>query len=166
MGNSISIERDFSEALRVLTRLGVERYKIQKRLLGSIGTKGKNEAKKAYSSYGLKKRTGALYKSISRKVYKNGKAVVVEAKARNERGVYYGYALSKGSRIRPRKGNKDGFLHFSLSGKWIKAKEVKLKERDFIEEPVRKYLESAKFKRDLDALVEKQIERIEKEEKK
>ena len=158
----LSIEADISEAISMLTKLGAKEKRTLKKVLSQIGTDAKNKARKAYKSTGLGIGTGELKKSIIRKVLKNGKEVLISAKARNERNIFYGYALAKGSLIRPK--NADA-LHFQIDGKWITAKEVKLKEHDFIVSPVKDYLQSSAFKEKLDKVVQKEIDRIEKESK-
>lgn len=156
----LSIEADISDAIKMLTELGAKEKRTLKKVLSQIGTDAKNKARKAYKSSGLGKGTGELKKSIIRKVLKNGKEVLISAKARNERNIFYGYALAKGSTIRPKNGEA---LHFQIDGKWITVKEVKLKEHDFISAPVKDYLQSTAFKEKLDKVIEKEIDRIEKE---
>jgi hypothetical protein len=158
---SVSVETDLSDALRYLESLGAHRDKTMRRMLSGIGTAAKNQVKKAYKSYGLSKGTGALYKSISRKVIRSGKAVIVEAKAQSERNnVFYGYALAKGARITAKDG---GYLTFQKDGKWIKVHSVTLPERDFVAAPVKRYLSSPAFGAKLDQLMQKELKRIEKE---
>lgn len=160
---SISVETDLSEPLRYLEKLGANRHKVMRRLLGGVGTVARSQVKKAYKSYGLSKGTGALYKSISRRVLRSGKGVIVEAKATSDtNNVFYGYALAKGAEIRAKDG---GYLTFQKEGKWIKVHSVQLPERDFVASPVKKYLASSEFKTKLDQLVQREVTRIEKESK-
>ena len=160
---SVSVETDLAEALGYLEDLGAKRHKAMRRILGGIGTAAKNQVRKAYKSHGLSKGTGALYKSITRRVIRSGKAVIVEAKASSqETKVFYGYALAKGARITARDG---GYLAFQKDGKWVRVHSVKLPERDFVAAPVKKYLSTTAFKAKLDALVQKEVDRIEKEAK-
>ena len=156
----ISIETDIADAIDVLISLGQKEKSTMRKVLGAVGTDAKNKAKKAYKKAGLEKHSGELYKSIIRKILKNGKEVLISAKARNTRNIFYGYALAKGSVIRAR--DKD-YLRFQIDGKWRSAKEVKLKEHDFIEKPVRDYLASTAFKEKFDKVVQKEIDKIEKE---
>ena len=160
---SISVQAELDEALSYLEGLGANRDKMLRRLLGGIGTAARAQVRKAYKSQGLSKGTGALYKSISRRVIRSGKAVIVEAKASSEQNkVFYGYALAKGARITARDG---GWLTFQKDGKWVRVHEVKLPERDFVAAPVKKYLSSTAFKTKLDQLVQREVARIEKESK-
>jgi len=160
---SVSVETELSEALTYLESLGANRHKAMRRILGGIGTAARSQVRKAYKSQGLSKGTGALYKSISRRVIRSGKAVIVEAKASSEKTkVFYGYALAKGARISAKEG---GYLTFQKDGKWIRVHSVKLPERDFVAAPVKKYLSSTAFKTKLEALVQREVARIEKENK-
>ena len=81
---SYSVETDLSEPLKYLQNLGVSKHKVMRRMLSGIGTAAKNQVKKAYKSYGLSKGTGSLYKSITRRVLRSGKGVLVEAKAQTD----------------------------------------------------------------------------------
>ena len=74
--------------------------------------------------------------------------------------MFYGYALAKGARI---KAKNTEYLSFQKDGKWIRAKEVKLPERDFVARPVEEYLKTQAFRDRLDSLVQKEIDRIERE---
>lgn len=158
---SVSIETDLAEALGYLESLGANRHKAMRRILGGIGTAARSQVRKAYKSQGLSKGSGALYKSISRRVIRSGKAVIVEAKAASDKTkVFYGYALAKGSRITAKDG---GWLTFQKDGKWVRVHSVKLPERDFVAAPVKNYLGTTAFKTKLDQLVQREVARIEKE---
>lgn len=156
----ISIQADISESINFLEKLGADRKKTLRRILSGVGSDARNKAKKAYKSSGLNQRSGTLYRSISRKIVSRGQAVMIEAKAQNEKNIFYGYALTKGSKITAPEGKS---LSFQINGKWIKAKSVQLKAHDFIEQPVKRYLDSNAFKVKVDKLVDKEIARIEKE---
>lgn len=155
-----SVKTEFDEALKLLEKLGGDRKKMMRRLLSGIGTSAKAKVKKAYKTYGLHKNSGELYKSIKSRVVRSGRGVIIDAKAQRDEGVFYGYALAKGARITAKDG---GFLSFQKDGKWIRAKEVKLPERDFVARPVEEYLKTQAFRDRLDSLVQKEIDRIEKE---
>ena len=160
---SVSIEADISEPLRYLESLGAHKHKSMRRILSGVGTAAKNQVKKAYKGYGLAKGTGSLYKSITRRVLRSGKGVLVEAKAQSEKTkIFYGYSLAKGAKITAKNGD---YLTFQKDGKWIKVHSVKLPERDFVAKPVEKYLLSSAFNQKLDQLVQKELDRIEKENK-
>lgn len=155
----LSVEADIKEPLEFLTELGGKEKTVMRHILSGIGTSAKNEAKRAYRPAGLSKRSGELYKSITRKVLKSGKGVIVEAKARSQKNIFYGYALSKGSTITAKNGR---FLTFQIDGKWIRKHEVKLTETNFIVAPVEKYLISKEFRDRLDVLVDREVKKIEK----
>ncbi len=158
---SVSVQAELDEALAYLEGLGAKRDKAMKRILGGIGTAARSQVRKAYKSHGLAKGTGALYKSISRRVIRSGKAVIVEAKASSDKTkVFYGYALAKGARITAKDG---GWLTFQKDGKWVRVHSAKLPERDFVAAPVKKYLSTTAFKTKLDQLVQREVARIEKE---
>lgn len=160
---AISIETEISEALQVLEDLGARKHTVMRRVLSRIGTAAKNQVKKAYKSYGLSKGTGALYKSISKKVIRSGKAVIVEAKAQSEKNqVFYGYAIAKGAKITATNG---AYLTFQIDGKWKKVHSVQLPARDFVATPVKRYLASPAFGQKLDQLVDREIKRMEKRKK-
>ena len=157
-----SVKTEFDSALRLLEMMGADRKKIMRRLLSGIGTSAKAKVRKAYKTYGLNKDTGELYRSISRRVVRSGKGVIVEAKARtqDDGNIFYGYALAKGAKITAKDG---GYLTFQKDGKWVKVHEVKLPERDFGVRPVEEYLKTQAFRDRLDSLVQKEIDRIERE---
>lgn len=156
----LSIEADISKPLKMLSELGAKEKRTLRRVLSAIGTDAKNKARKAYRGNGLRKVSGELNRSIIRKMLKSGQEVLISAKARNERNIFYGYALAKGSLIRAR--NADA-LRFQIDGKWITKQEVKLSEHDFIVSPVRDYLSSTAFREKLDKVIQREIDRIEKE---
>ncbi len=157
---SVSIETDIAESLKFLENLGANKDKAMRRILSGVGTAAKNQVKKAYKSYGLSKGTGALYKSISKKVIRSGKAVIVEAKAQSQKDkVFYGYALAKGAHITAKQGE---YLTFQIDGKWKKVHSVILPEHDFVATPVKKYLTSPAFGQKLNQLVQREVNRIEK----
>jgi hypothetical protein len=161
---TFSVETDISEALSYLESLGANRHKSMRRILSSIGVASKNEVKKAYKSWALSKRSGSLYKSIRSKVIRSGKAVVIDASAHSQTNkVFYGYSLAKGALIEA-KANK--YLTFQIDGKWKKVHSVQLPERDFVVTPVKKYLATTAFKQKLDQIVQREINRLEKDKTK
>lgn len=158
----VSIQADISEPVRMLTELGAKKTSVMRSILSGIGTAAKKPVKSAYRQVGLKKRTGALYKSIQKKVFKNAKAVMVQAKAQRDGKTFYGYALACGSKITAK--NKK-CLTFQIDGKWIRTHSIQLKAHDFVEAPVKRYLLSSDFKAKLDQLVAKEVVKIEKKAK-
>ena len=158
-GQMLSVETDISEVLDTLEDLGGRRSTMMRHLLSGIGTAAKNEVRKRYKSFGLTKGTGQLFKSIKRKVFRNGKAVLIQAKAQRDGSVFYGYALAKGSAITAKKGK---YLTFQIDSKWVKVHSVKLPERDFVVEPVGRYLRTTDFQTRVDELMQREISKIEK----
>ena len=158
MADYISVETDLTEVMELFDNLEKGQNRIRRNILAGVGTSAKNRVKKAYKSYGLQKGTGALYKSIKRKVIRSGKAVIIEPTARNKQ-VLYGYALAKGSAIRAK---SDDYMTFQIQGKWVKVHEVKLPERNYVSEPVNDYLKSTALRSQLDKLAQREIEKLEK----
>ena len=71
----IGIKAEISDAMAVFNGLDVNRKAIQKKILASVGTGGKQAIRRNYRSV-LKKRSGTLYKSIRSYVKRNASAVV------------------------------------------------------------------------------------------
>ena len=103
----------------MLQKLGARKTQVMKRMLGKIGTAAKAPVRRAYRSTGLRRRTGALYRSIRSKVMRSGAAVIVSAGALRDGKVLYGYALAKGSVIDAGKGK---LLAFQIDGKWVRTR--------------------------------------------
>ena len=159
MADFVSIQTDFSEAMQLFENLEKGQKTIRRHLLAGVGTSAKNKVKKLYKTYGLKNGTGALFKSIKRKVIRSGEAVIIDANARSQKQVLYGYALAKGSAIRAK---SDNYMTFQIDGKWVQTHEVKLPERNFVAEPVNDYLKSNQLRQQLDRLAQKEIDKLEK----
>lgn len=157
MAEFINIKTDLDEVQKFLSELDGNKDKMRRRVLSGVGTAAKNEAKKSYRSL-LNKQTGTLYKSLYSKVVRSGKAVIVAPSAEKDK-VRYGYVLAKGTTIRAK---NDEFLTFKIGDKWIRKHEVTIKEHDFVEGPVKRYLSSQSYRDKLDALMKKEIERAEK----
>ena len=154
----VSIETDLTEAMELFNGLEKESPKIRRRLLAGVGTSVKNRAKKAARSL-LKKHSGNLFSSIKRRVVKSGKAVVIDAKARAANQVFYGYALAEGSKIVAKNAP---YLTFQIDEKWVKVHEVKLPTKDYIVHPANEYLGSVQYREQLDRLIQKEVDRLEK----
>ena len=157
MAEFINIKTDLNEAMTLLKELDGNKDKMRKRVLSGVGTAAKNKVKKAYKSL-LNKQSGTLYKSLYSKVVRSGKAVIIAPSAEKNK-VRYGYVLAKGGTIKAKNGD---FLTFKIGDKWIRKHQVTLPERDWVEKPVKQYLQSADYKNKLDALVQKEITRAEK----
>ena len=159
MADFISVEADLTEVMELFDGLEKGQNRIRRNILAGVGTSAKGKVKKLYKTYALKTGTGALYKSIKRKVIRSGKGVIIEATARSNKQVLYGYALAKGSAIHSK---SDEYMTFQIDGKWVSLHEVKLPERDFVSEPVNDYLKSAALRNQLDRLAQREIEKLEK----
>lgn len=153
----ISIESDLTEAVELIDGLVKSRKSIKKAVLRRVATQGKNKAKRNYKSV-LNKKSGYLYKTIRSYVYKNGRASVVTAHKPGD-PVRYGFVLAAGATIEAK--NED-YLTFKIGDKWVKKHSVRIEPRDFIEAPVKRYLDSAECKADMDAVIQKKIDQIEK----
>lgn len=152
----ISLEAKLDDAMDLLKGLDVNEKKIRSSVLNQVGTKAKNAAKKDYRNV-LNKKSGFLYKSIRKYMYRNKNAVVVTAHGKED-PVRYGFVLAKGPTIQAK--NAD-YLTFEANGKWIKKKEVHLKPHDFIVKPVERYLDSNQLDSDMDTILQKKIDQIE-----
>lgn len=135
-----------------------EEKRVTRAILSGVGTTSKNKAKRAYKSM-LGMRTGNLYRSIKRKVTKDGKHVVISSEALSLNNKLYGYALAKGSTITAKNGE---YLTFKVNDQWVKVKSVKLPEKDFISDPIKKYIDSPAYERQIDKILDKQLEKLEK----
>lgn len=158
MADFINLKTDFDDATQLFNNLEKEAPKIRRRMLAGVGTTVKNRVKKEYRRL-FNKKEGNLYESIKRYVTKSGKAVIIETKARAANHVFYGYALTYGSTIEAKHSD---YLTFQIDGKWVKKQSVKLPVRDFVEGPADKYLGSYEYKAQLDKLMQKEINKLEK----
>ena len=156
-GELVSLEADISGPIAFLKELGGKERTVLRNILSGVGTDAKAAVKRSYRSSGLSRRTGALYKGISRRVTKDGRNVIVSTTARNDRHVLYGGALAKGSLIEARDAKA---LRFKVDGKWVTRRSVKLPERPFITEPVLRRMASTAFHEKLDQLVEREVQKI------
>ena len=157
MAEFVNIKTDLDEVQKFLSELEGNKEKMRRRVLSGVGTAAKNASKKAYRSL-LNKQTGTLYKSLYSKIIKSGKAVIIAPSATKDE-VRYGYVLAKGTTIKPKDGE---FLTFRIGDKWIRKHSVTIKEHDWVEGPVKKYLSSQSYRTKLDDLMRKEVERAEK----
>ena len=158
MAEYISVETDLDEAFSFLFRLNKQYPRIRRNLLAGIGQSAANRSKTAYKGL-LQKRSGNLYKSIKKSVAKSGKAVVIYPRAMSDNNVRYGFPLAKGSLIQA-KG--DNYLTFQVNGKWVKKKQVQIGSHDFVEGPIMKYIGSQDYYNQVDRLLKKEIEKLER----
>lgn len=167
LGNGIvDVEADVQQALKFFENLNVSEKSITKSVLRGIGTGGKKAMKQGYNAV-LRKRTGALYKSLKYYFYKNGKSIVFSNSASSEkrtakdgRVARYGFMLASGYEIEPKQAHK--WLTFQVDGKWVKVKKVKVLARDFTEGPVERFVNSSECDNRIDKELQRQVSRIER----
>ena len=152
----VEIEPQLDDAIEFMGDLVRNEQSIRKSILGQVGTKAKTAAKRDFTSI-LNKRSGYLYKTIRKYMYRNGKAVVVTAHKQEDTN-RYGFALAHGFTAEPKNGE---YLTFQSDGKWTKTKSVTIKAHDFIEGPVKRYISGPQIERDMDQIVEKKIQKLE-----
>lgn len=152
----IELKPEMDNAIEFMGDLVKNEQSMRKSILGQVGTKAKNAAKRDFNSV-LHKRSGYLYKTIRKYLYRNGKAVVVTAHKQDDRN-RYGFVLAHGATIEPKNGD---YLTFQSDGKWTRAKSVTIKSHDFIEGPVKRYVDGPQIERDMDQIVEKKIAKLE-----
>ena len=158
MASVVSVKGDIKQALKMIGGLEKDKVKIRRRLLRGIGSATKSKIKKHYKNV-LNKQSGLLYKSLSSKVSRNAKEVVISSEAKSLDGVRYGYVLAKGATI---KAKNSSVLTFQINGKWIRKHEVVIKPRDWVEGPAKSYLDSREYYEKIEALTQKEIDRYDK----
>lgn len=171
MSAEVSIKADIDKAERLLDGVGRDRY-VTRNIMRGVGKAAKKEVKDKYFSSGLHRRSGTLFRSIQSWTTNNGETAVVAPKrskyskaerAQGKRGyktdVSYGYMLAHGATVTAKNG---GYLTFKVNGRWVKVRQTRYEAHDFVEKPIKKYLESASFKTKMDELAQKEIDRIEK----
>ena len=152
----ITLENDLDNAIEFMGELVKNEQSMRKSILGQVGTKAKSAAKRNYTSI-LNKKSGELYKSIRKYMYRNGKAVVVTAHKSDDKN-RYGFALAHGFTA---EAKNYPVMTFQVNGKWISKHSVKVTSKDFIEGPVKRYVDGPQIERDMDQIVEKKIAKLE-----
>ena len=158
MPEFINLESDIKEAEKLLEGMDYKKKTFQRRILGGLATSAKGKVKKNYSSL-LNKQSGTLYKSIKRSVNKRGDVATVHANAKAENKTRYGYVLVNGADITPKNGD---YLTFRINENWVKVKSVHIAPRDFMESPVKQYLNSSEAQLRVNQITEKYIQDLEK----
>ena len=160
----INLKVEIDDALKFFDGLNVNKTTIARGLLNTVGAGGKSRIKRNYPAL-LHKRSGLLYKSIKYTTYRNGTKVIFTNTAdsgkrtsKDGRTARYGFMLASGYTITA----KSGYLTFNINGKWVKKKSVTVASRDYMEEPVLRYMDSGELNRNLDATFQKQVDRLEK----
>jgi len=161
----IRVSADINEALRFFDGLDVNRKAIKKNLLRTIGTGAKNAVKHSYGQY-LRKRTGTLYRSVTSKVSRSGKSVVISNNAesgkntaKDGRAARYGFMLAQGYTIEAKTSH---LLTFQVDGQWKRRHFVRVEAKDWVEPSVERYTKSADANQRLDKEFQKQVNYWEK----
>lgn len=157
----VSLYSEFSGCMAFFDGLDVNRKTIQKRILSSVATGGKQAIRRNYSRF-LRKRTGNLYRSIKSYVKRNGSAVVFTNDADSGKNTgkggkrgRYGFMLASGFTVT----NKGKYLlTFNCNGQWIRKYSVTVRERDWVEGPIERYTESTDCHNRMDSAFQKQVD--------
>ena len=157
----ITLYGDFADCMAVFNGLEVNRMTIQKRILSSVATGGRQAIRRSYSRF-LRKRTGDLYRSIKGYVKRNGSEVVFTNDAdsgkntgKNGKRGRYGFMLASGFTV-TKKGKY--LLTFNCNGQWIRKYQVTVREHDWVEGPIERYAESSDCKNRMDTALQKQVD--------
>lgn len=167
----ISIKADITEAQKFLTELGLKKKTINKALLRSAGTGGRQAIRRNYKNV-LHQRSGKLYKSITSYVYRNGTRVVFtndadsgKNTAKDGRIARYGFMLASGYTVESKSKTKP--MRFLASdGKWVTRWKFSVDKNgngiDWVEAPIRRYANSPDLETRLNTAFQKQIDKWEK----
>ena len=163
----ISIKADIAEAQALLSTLGLKRKSINKALLRSAGTGGKQAIRRNYKSV-LHQRSGKLYKGIKSIVYNNGTKVVFtndvdsgKNTAKDGRIARYGFMLASGYTNTPKKKGKP-MRFLAADGKWVSTYGYTVEGKDWVEAPISRYVNSPELKERLDKAFQSQVNKWEK----
>ena len=164
---TISIRADVKEAQDYLSELGYKRKTINKAILRSVGTGGRQAIKKNYKTV-LKKHTGKLYKGITSYVYRNGTRVVFTDNAdsgkktsKDGRIARYGFMLASGYTVESKNKNKP-MRFLAADGKWVSTYGYTVGSRDWVEAPLQRYVSSGDCQLRIDKAFQNQIDKWEK----
>lgn len=163
MAQYISVKTEMKDVQDMFGRLVKEKENTQKAILRNIGAVSRNKVKKAYKQQ-LNMRSGALYRSIKYKVSKRGTSLVINAPARSDetnagRAIYYGTMLAKGFTLTPTHAK---VLRFQIEDKWISKHSITVQPHDFVEGPVRAWVGTPDYKRQIDKTLQKELDKLEK----
>jgi hypothetical protein len=164
---TISIRADIKEAQDFLMDLGYNRKSINKAILRSVGTGGRQAIRKNYKTV-LKKHTGKLYKGITSYVYRNGTRVVFtdnvdsgKKTSKDGRIARYGFMLASGYSVES-KNKKKPMRFMTADGKWVSTYGFRVEPRDWVEAPLQRYVSSGDCQLRIDKAFQKQIDKWEK----
>lgn len=163
----ISIRADIREAQDYLTQLGYKRKTINKAILRSVGTGGRQAIRKNYKSI-LNKRTGNLYRGITSYVYRNGTRVVFtdnvdsgKKTSKDGRVARYGFMLASGYTNASKEKNVP-MRFLAADGKWVSTYGYTVKPKDWVEAPLNRYVESGDCNMRIEKAFQSQIDKWEK----
>lgn len=163
----ISIRADMREAQDYLTQLGYKRKTINKAILRSVGTGGRQAIRKNYKSI-LNKRNGNLYRGITSYVYRNGTRVVFtdnvdsgKKTSKDGRVARYGFMLASGYTNAPKQKNVP-MRFLAADGKWVSTYGYTVKPKDWVEAPLNRYVESGDCNMRIEKAFQSQIDKWEK----
>ena len=138
---------------------------MQKNLLRGVGLGARQAVKKNYDQY-MQRRTGTLYRSVTSKVTRSGKSVIItnnatssKASSADGRLARYGFMLAYGYQLEAKTSRG---LTFNINGQWITKHSVKVQPRDWVEPSVEKYVGSAECDKRLDKAFQNQVDYWEK----
>lgn len=161
----ISIQTDLREAFAMMEGLEYNRRTVTKRVLAAFGTGGRQAIRRNYSKV-LHKKTGRLYKSITSYVYRNGSRVVFtnnaesgKNTAKDGRAARYGFMLASGYTIQPKNGKA---LYWEEGGQKHFSKKVTVRPKDWVEDPIDRYADSADAESRMEKAMQKQVDYWEK----
>lgn len=183
----VTIKDDISSAVSFLESVGDSYKTAMKAILRQVGQGAKTEVKKRYTHY-LKKGTGTTYKSITSKLTRDGRGVVVGAWAMRELATsqymagngkikgkgakifrtpfrYYAFAHTKGSTVGdPSSVVGDGkpAYHFQVNGKWLSSKGWTYEAKPFVRDPALRYLNSPDCNARISKAIKSELERLRK----
>lgn len=149
---NLSIESNLLPVEERLQELGLYIPKLQKKIIQKITAKGKSKLRSAYRRSGLQSKSGKLYAAIY-------------GKAKTEDVGYLGIASKQhykalpnifGADIYPK--NSD-YLRFQVNGEWKTVRSVHIPAHNFWS-AAENYINSAEMQKDIDSVVEKEIDRM------
>ena len=163
----LSISTSMDEVEEALGGLSLNMKRIERYMLTGISREGVKKAKKAYTSTGLRKRSGRLYKSITYwKGRSYGNTVYYVGPKRKGKGedIGYGYALAKGFAPISKRKTKDGspkpMQFLASNGKWVSSSHFYVGEHDFVEGPFLRWTRSQDYQNKIDYLIDKQVQNV------
>lgn len=163
-GIRVTAKASIDEAMDLIDGLNEKDAHNLKR--GIVRTLGNNTAKAVRRGFNkeLHVQSGNLRRSVksSMSKKKNNVYAVISPKARASNLVFYGYALAKGTTIKPKEKK---VLKFQIDGKWISKKRIVIPKKEWFAPSALSYLNSTQHKRDIDKYVAKRIEALEKKGK-